>query len=101
MPTEIEIRPLLKEDDRSRFSCGQPDLDRFFEHYAGQNQFKLGLAVTYVAIRGGEIFGYATVAAGSIERDSLPTKRLRKAAARVIAHDGGNAPRLVMARGPA
>jgi GNAT superfamily N-acetyltransferase len=46
----IEIRLLARDDDRSRFSCGQPDLDRFFEHYAGQNQFKLHLAVTYVAV---------------------------------------------------
>jgi len=46
----IEIRPLAKDDDRSGFSCGQPDLDRFFQHYAGQNQFKLRLAVTYVAV---------------------------------------------------
>jgi len=44
------MRPLAKDDDRSDFSCGQADLDRFFEHYAGQNQFKLHLAVTYVAL---------------------------------------------------
>ena len=25
----IELRPLTKEDDRSDFSCGEPDLDRF------------------------------------------------------------------------
>jgi len=34
---------------RSGFSCGQPDLDRFIAHYAGQNQFKLHLAVTSVS----------------------------------------------------
>jgi len=31
----VEIRPLARSDDRGGFSCGQPDLDRFFEHYAG------------------------------------------------------------------
>jgi hypothetical protein len=46
---EIEIRLLQRTDDRSKFTCGEPALDRFFQHYAGQNQFKLHLAVTYVA----------------------------------------------------
>lgn len=78
MAKTIEIRPLTKEDDRSRFSCDQPDLDRFFEHYAGQNQFKLHLAVTYVAVVEAGIVGFATVAASSIERASVPSARLRK-----------------------
>lgn len=74
----IEIRPLAKHDDRGGFSCGQSDLDRFFEHYAGQNQFKLHLAVTYVALLEGCIVGFATVAAASIERVNVPSARLRK-----------------------
>jgi GNAT superfamily N-acetyltransferase len=74
----IEIRPLAKDDDRSGFSCGHPDLDRFFEHYAGQNQFKLHLAVTYVAVARSRIVGFATVAASSVERASVPSARLRK-----------------------
>lgn len=78
MAKTIEIRPLAKDDDRSRFSCGQPDLDRFFEHYAGQNQFKLRLAVTYVAVIEEVIVGFATVAASSIERARVPSPRLRK-----------------------
>ena len=78
MAKTIEIRPLAKDDDRSGFSCGQPDLDRFFEHYAGQNQFKLHLAVTYVAVAKSRIVGFATVAASSIERASVPSARLRK-----------------------
>ena len=78
MAKTIEIRPLAKDDDRSGFSCGQPDLDRFFEHYAGQNQFKLHLAVTYVAVVEAGIVGFATVAASSVERASVPSARLRK-----------------------
>jgi len=74
----IEIRALAKHDDRSGFSCGQPDLDRFFEHYAGQNQFKLHLAVTYVATAQARIVGFATVAGSSVERASVPSARLRK-----------------------
>lgn len=47
-------------------------------HYAGQNQFKLHLAVNYVAVVGVRIVGFATVAASSVERASLPSARLRK-----------------------
>ncbi len=74
----IEIRPLRPTDDRSAFSCGEPALDRFFEHYAGQNQFKLKLAVTYVALAGERIMGFATVAVGSLERREVPDARLRR-----------------------
>jgi GNAT superfamily N-acetyltransferase len=74
----VEIRPLTRDDDRSDFSCGQPDLDRFFEHYAGQNQFKLHLAVTYVAVVETRVVGFATVTVASLERASLPTARQRK-----------------------
>jgi GNAT superfamily N-acetyltransferase len=75
---EVEIRPLREGDDRNDFSCGQQDLDRFFQHYAGQNQFKLHLSVTYVAVVNERVVGFATVAAGSLERASFPGTRLRK-----------------------
>ena len=78
MAGEVEIRPLREGDDRNDFSCGQADLDRFFQHYAGQNQFKLHLSVTYVAVLNERIVGFATVAAGSLERTSVPGPRLRK-----------------------
>ena len=78
MAKTIEIRPLARDDDRSGFSCGQPDLDRFFEHYAGQNQFKLHLAVTYVALVEPRIVGFATVTASSVQRARVPSARPRK-----------------------
>jgi GNAT superfamily N-acetyltransferase len=74
----IEIRLLARDDDRSDFSCGQPALDRFFEHYAGQNQFRLHVSVTYVAVLAGRIVGFATVAVAAIERETVPSARLRK-----------------------
>jgi GNAT superfamily N-acetyltransferase len=73
-----EIRPLARDDDRGGFSCGQADLDRFFAHYAGQNQFKLRLAVTYVAVVEGRIMGFATVASSSLERANIPSARQRR-----------------------
>ena len=67
----IEIRRLSREDDRSQFSCGQDDLDRFFEHYAGQNQFRLHLAVTYVAFAKKKIIGFEITGRG-IARSHYP-----------------------------
>ena len=78
MAPTVEIRPLAKGDDRSGFSCGEPDIDRFFEHYAGQIQFRLHVAVTYVAVVRGRIVGFATVTAASVERAGVPGARLRK-----------------------
>lgn len=75
---EIELRLLARTDDRSKFTCGEPALDRFFQHYAGQNQFKLHLAVTYVAVRGADVLGFATVAGGCLERHSVPDEALRR-----------------------
>lgn len=78
MTATAEIRALRKDDDRTGFSCGQPDLDRFFRDYAGQNQFKLRVAVTYLVTLDERIAGFATVTMGSIERAELPTAKLRR-----------------------
>lgn len=78
MASAVEVRALAPEDDRSRFTCGHPELDRFFRDYAGQNQFKLHLSVTYVAVLAGKIVGFATVTVGSLERASLPPAVAKK-----------------------
>jgi GNAT superfamily N-acetyltransferase len=68
----MEIRALHEGDDRSQFRSGDPDLDRFLHRFAGQNQFKHYLGVTYLALEGGRVLGYVTVAPGEIEIDGLP-----------------------------
>jgi predicted N-acetyltransferase YhbS len=68
----IEIRPLREADDRKTFRSDDPDLDRFFSRYAGQNQFLHHTGTTHVAVEGNRVLGYATVAAGNIEGDALP-----------------------------
>jgi hypothetical protein len=68
----MEIRGLREDDDRSRFRSGDVDLDRFFHRFAGQNQFRHHVGVTYVAIDGGSILGFVTIAPGQIEIDALP-----------------------------
>lgn len=73
----MEIRALRPEDDRSTFRSGDEALDRFLHLYAGQNQFRNHIGVTYVAIDAGRILGYATVAPRHIVIEDLP-QRARK-----------------------
>jgi GNAT superfamily N-acetyltransferase len=74
---EIRIRRLEHRDDRSGFHSGNIDLDRFFQRYAGQSQFRHHIGMTYVAVRGDQIVGFATVSSGELTAESL-TKALRQ-----------------------
>lgn len=71
----LAILKLRPEDDRSAFESGDPDLDRFFKRFAGQNQFKHYIGTTYVADDDGAILGFATVSAAQIELRDLPPAR--------------------------
>jgi predicted N-acetyltransferase YhbS len=73
----MEIRALRDTDDRAAFRSGDVDLDRFFTRYAGQNQFRHHLGVTYVAPDGERIIGYVTVAASTLDAEYL-SPSLRK-----------------------
>jgi len=74
----MEIRPLLETEDRSQFQSGDPDLDRYFRLFAGQNHFRHHIGVTYVAIERMRILGFATIAAGHIEIENLPASARKK-----------------------
>src|SRR3954453_2145677 len=74
----MEIRALRESDDRSLFRSGDADLDRFFHDFAGQNQFKNYVGVSYVAADEGHILGFATVAPAHIEIEELPIATRRK-----------------------
>ncbi len=76
--TTVEVRRLRPDDNRSAFRSGNPDLDRFFHRYAGQNQFRHYVGITYVAIEGEAILGYVTVAASHIEIEELPPSHRRR-----------------------
>ncbi len=76
--TEIRVRALTDQDDRSAFTSGDAALDRFFQRFAGQNQFRHHIGVTYVATEGPSILGFVTVSASSIEIEKLPAKALKK-----------------------
>jgi hypothetical protein len=74
----IEIRRLLVEDDRSDFRSGNIELDRFFQRYAGQNQFRHHIGTTYIAIDGATIAGFATVAPSVLAVADLPAPKRKR-----------------------
>jgi GNAT superfamily N-acetyltransferase len=74
----ITVRRLEPGDDRSTFSSGNIDLDRFFARYAGQNQFRHHIGTTYVSIDDmGKISGFVTVSASELSVASL-SQSIRK-----------------------
>jgi GNAT superfamily N-acetyltransferase len=71
------IRKLRADDDRSSFTSGDEDLDRFFRKYAATNQIDLYIGTTYVLEEAGEIQGFATVAAATLHAEDFPASRAR------------------------
>jgi GNAT superfamily N-acetyltransferase len=74
----MEIRALRPSDDRSAFQSGDEALDRFFRKFAGQNQFRHYLGVTYIAVDDGHVLGFATVAPGQLDVEELPAATRKK-----------------------
>ena len=74
---EVRVRRLELRDDRTGFRSGNIDLDRFFQRYAGQNQFRHHIGTTYVAARGDRIIGFVTVSSGEMVAEKL-AKTLRR-----------------------
>jgi GNAT superfamily N-acetyltransferase len=68
----VIVRLLQPADDRSAFSCGDPDYDDFLRKYAGQNQFVHRVGNTVVAVEDEHVLGYATFAVGEVAVDALP-----------------------------
>lgn len=71
----IKTRALLPADERGHFRSGNDDLDRFFHRFAGQNQFRHHIGVTYVAVEAGEIMGFVTVTPAEILVEDLPSDK--------------------------
>lgn len=71
----VAIRPLQPADDRRAFRSGDEALDLYFHRYAGQNQFRHHVGVSYVAVEGERILGFVTVSPGSLDAGDLPSGR--------------------------
>ncbi len=68
----VEIRALRADDDREAFRSGNEQLDTFLRRYAGQNQFRHHIGVTYVAVDGAAILGFATISPATLDAEDLP-----------------------------
>lgn len=64
-------RRLQREDDRTTFASGAPELDTWIREFAFQNQ-KAHNSVTYVTVRDGVVLGYYALAMSAYSRDSAP-----------------------------
>ena len=71
---DIQFRALKSKDDRTAFCSGNIELDRFFQRYAGQNQFRHHIGITYILSTRNKIVGFITVSAGEIAVEDLPSQ---------------------------
>lgn len=71
----VAIRPLRPADDRKAFRSGDEALDLYFHRYAGQNQFRHHIGVSYVAVEDDRILGFVTVSPGTLDAGDLPSGR--------------------------
>jgi GNAT superfamily N-acetyltransferase len=69
---DFQFRALEARDDRKNFYCGVVELDRFFQQYAGQNQFRHHIGTTYVLVNNNTIAGFVTISAGEMSAEKLP-----------------------------
>ena len=76
---EWQISPLSKAHDRSDFSCGKPDLDRFLLELSSQYD-KKDYARTFVLTRSDSpvVLGYFTLSASLISLEVLPGETRRR-----------------------
>lgn len=72
-PTYGPIRKLLAADQFEQFDCGRPALNQFLLRYALANQ-QANSAQTYVCCQGAEVAGYYSLAVGSVDPVSAPTR---------------------------
>lgn len=66
------VQPLAAHHDREQFSCGQDELDRFIRQLARKQNANDSTRVHVYANDSGEIAGYYTLSALTLELDGLP-----------------------------
>lgn len=75
----LKIRRLEVADDRSKFSSGNIEFDRFFLRYAGQNLFRHHIGTTYVAVDDDHwIAGFVTLTASELSTSLLSAAQRRR-----------------------
>jgi GNAT superfamily N-acetyltransferase len=77
--TDWRIERLDRSHQRAEFRCGKAALDDFLRSLVGQYE-RRNLGRTFVAVRDGEkrVYGYYTLASGSVSFQNLPDAAARK-----------------------
>ena len=73
MVDTLHIEKLGRTHAVERFTCGQPELDRFLVQHALQAQ-QAHSSQTYVAIRNGDVVGYYTIVASEVKHAEAPAR---------------------------
>jgi ribosomal protein S18 acetylase RimI-like enzyme len=73
----LHFAPLGKEHDRATFSCGSPELDRWFRTQAGQEE-RRGVTRVVVATDDLGVAGFYTLSMFSLAMDSVPAEVSRR-----------------------
>ena len=71
--TALRVEPLHPDHDLSRFSCGDPELDRWLVSYALANHVA-GFTRTFVVHRGSVVVGFYALSMAAVQRRSAPRK---------------------------
>lgn len=73
-------RRLAESDEVENFDCGDEALNNYLKRHAWNNQAKMSIGVTYVAVNEAAprtVLGYFTLAMASIPRAAFPKKHVR------------------------
>jgi len=76
----IVIRRFEARDEVVGFDCGDAALNNYLKHHAWENQEKISIGVSYVAVDDAApraVLGYFTLAMASVRRDVFPRKYVR------------------------
>ncbi len=73
MTASLHIEKLHRAHAVDRFTCGQPELDRFLVRHALQAQ-QANSSQTYIAVNGDEVVGFYTIVAGEVRHAEAPAR---------------------------
>src|SRR5258707_1149768 len=76
----IVIRRLEEKDEVDAFECGDSALNNYLKRHAWENQKKISIGVSYVAVDEAApraVLGYFTLAMASVRRDVFPRQYVR------------------------
>jgi GNAT superfamily N-acetyltransferase len=71
MTDQLRVEKLRADHDVAGFDCGREELNRFLARFALTNQ-QAGSAQTYVAVSGGTVVGYYSLAVGEVAYADAP-----------------------------